>query len=576
LPYRHSVCQVFPSHERFVCLALAMSKVNVVLGLFALAMAADSVAFGPENCVSLSRSTQGTCVINTNCEGKSTEKFEFAFDCATTVASKAQVQRHSFGEGGFDDVEEFDTEVQCQECVAPGGSQLVSQAASGLKVAKSPAKMVEASTPLTPATVSQPKVQAAAASATHSFMAATSQAEASTQTSKVEAKKKMWPFSDSDAPMKASVAPSGKVVSFGPSDCVATYKNGEGHCVLQTSCDEEKRSDETTWSAYEFGLICVDTNGVPVRHSFGKDSFDTTETFDTLIECDQCMGLDEVSEDVALTGQVVVLADEIKSMSGMMKNITSDVTKLNEKVFPAAAKAEGGNTSKAEGGNTSKAENKTAVAEAAPAEDATALTHRASETKTMKQHIKKTKAKAATGHRHHRHVADKAAAKAQDDDDDEFQQAGSLKKHALRHHAKRHVTHQAQHKKNHHRREQEEEEQTDASDEQQEEQAEEEAPTEDEQDTQDDEASAPATPEDEDISPNEDAVVAAVVSHKHRGKRSPLSRHRHDREEEVDDEADTDTQADRREDQEVTDADGQDREAVESEGEEGSDDEVDA
>merc|ERR1712224_981027 len=40
---------------------------------------------------------------------------EFAFDCET----KAQIQKHSFGIGGFDSVEEFDTGIKCASCKVP-------------------------------------------------------------------------------------------------------------------------------------------------------------------------------------------------------------------------------------------------------------------------------------------------------------------------------------------------------------------------------------------------------------------------------------------------------------------------
>merc|ERR1711937_1005201 len=55
----------------------------------------------------------GTCVLQTNCAGVDTSKFEFAFDC---LSSAGLLQKHSFGFGGFDDIEEYDTAVKCKEC----------------------------------------------------------------------------------------------------------------------------------------------------------------------------------------------------------------------------------------------------------------------------------------------------------------------------------------------------------------------------------------------------------------------------------------------------------------------------
>lgn len=72
--------------------------------------------YGPDGCVSISRSREGTCVIATNCgEGIDLDKLEFAFDCQ----AGAEVQKHSFGVGGFDMVEEFDTGIKCGQCMLP-------------------------------------------------------------------------------------------------------------------------------------------------------------------------------------------------------------------------------------------------------------------------------------------------------------------------------------------------------------------------------------------------------------------------------------------------------------------------
>merc|ERR1719240_1147238 len=69
-----------------------------------------------KNCVALNLSSEGTCVIQTNCDGVDLESFEFAFDCAM---ANDKVQRHSFGFGGFDAQEEFDTSVKCTTCNPP-------------------------------------------------------------------------------------------------------------------------------------------------------------------------------------------------------------------------------------------------------------------------------------------------------------------------------------------------------------------------------------------------------------------------------------------------------------------------
>merc|ERR1711915_1067645 len=66
----------------------------------------------------VSSSTKKTCILETNCLGKESdiEKFEFAFTC--TKANKEK-SKHSFGVGGFDPIEKFDTDVECEVCGPP-------------------------------------------------------------------------------------------------------------------------------------------------------------------------------------------------------------------------------------------------------------------------------------------------------------------------------------------------------------------------------------------------------------------------------------------------------------------------
>lgn len=243
---------------------------------------ASLVRYGPDDCVTLSLSPAGSCVIRTNCEGKDLSHFEFAFDCAN---SGNAIQRHSFGLGGFDAQEEFDTDVHCKRCAAP--EQAKKAAAPPHSFALQGKKVV-------------------------------AQGQASTG---VEA--------------AAGAAGDEEVVRYGPSKCVSTYKSPQGHCMMETACSKANVTD------YEFGLICVDKAGAPTRHLFGKNSFDPDERFDTLIECDQCLGLEDIADDVALTGQVVALSKDIKDLKNMMVNITTDVMKLNEKVFPDQFKKNG-------------------------------------------------------------------------------------------------------------------------------------------------------------------------------------------------------------------------------------------
>lgn len=84
---------------------------------------------------------------------------------------------------------------------------------------------------------------------------------------------------------------------------------------------------------YSFGLVCVDNVGAPVRHVFGKGSFDPVETFDTLIPCAQCLGLEDIPDDIAMNSQVLALQQEVNGLAQMMVTISQDVDKLSRAAF---------------------------------------------------------------------------------------------------------------------------------------------------------------------------------------------------------------------------------------------------
>jgi hypothetical protein len=73
------------------------------------------------------------------------------------------------------------------------------------------------------------------------------------------------------------------MVSFGPENCISTWRNGAGHCEVKTECKDTNIDD------YQVKLICVDNGGQKVRHIFARGSFDSEEQFDTLIECKRCL-----------------------------------------------------------------------------------------------------------------------------------------------------------------------------------------------------------------------------------------------------------------------------------------------
>jgi len=349
-------------------------------------------AFGPSGCVSLEKSSLRTCVFRTNCRGHDISKFEFAFDCSTGLAGDA-VGRHSFGIGVLDDVEVLDTGIRCNQCVEPGAPSLrkstlvhviarsdaVEPAHTSSKNLPLPVPMVDKRVAVYAARFVAPTVKllnrterslwenhatqgGSSISKEHSktgvsrtpvkMVHALVSSNAIYGVAQTMSKTEVWPFSSAIP----DSAPTSKVARYGPDECVATYRNNEGHCVMQTLCGDFSRTNPSRFAEYDFGLICVDAKGVPVRHVFGKTSFKPEETFDTLIECEKCIGLEDMGHSLRLSGSVAVLVNQVKSMSGEMRDLAASVQKLTQKVFPASPPA-AKNESSAQAAQTGQEQN---------------------------------------------------------------------------------------------------------------------------------------------------------------------------------------------------------------------------
>jgi len=243
--------------------------------------------------------------------GVDTSKFEFTFDCETSPGERL---RHSFGVGGFDEQEEFDTSIKCSKCIEP-------QPVSAHQEATKPSPVhVKASVSASPASTT----------------------ERMDSRGVVEEETPMHVhFLSSKTEEKTKEA----TVKYGPDDCVSTWRDEKsGHCIVKTDCTGKDTTE------YMFGLICEDDNG-KTRHLFGKDSFDAKETFDTLIPCKKCLALDNVTkateleaENAELAKEVEALATEVGTVKKTYEGIQSDVKKLNE----AVAEKEGGGEKKEE------------------------------------------------------------------------------------------------------------------------------------------------------------------------------------------------------------------------------------
>lgn len=261
---------------RIAALALAAGAINV----------ASAQGFGPANCVSLSRSSAGSCVLHTNCAGQDLAKFDFSFDCV----AKSGRQTHSLGVGSFDLQEEYDTDLKCDQCMAP---------------------------PSKPA-ASKPLAKRAGASAGVSLAAV----------SVSRATAKLFDDPDEEETEKKD-EPAPKAEWYGPEECVGVWRDEKsGSCVMQTDCDADVQL-----AVYEFGLVCVDKDDEMARHIFGMGSFGHKETFSTLIKCEQCLALDEYMDGNKAVGQLTKL---VKSIKSGLQDVTGAVGRLNAEVFPKA------------------------------------------------------------------------------------------------------------------------------------------------------------------------------------------------------------------------------------------------
>lgn len=235
---------------------------------FLQAVAAMRTQMGPSACVSLYRSGSGSCVMATKCQGVDTSRFEFAFDCR----SGNDLVRHSFGFGGFDAQEEFDTGIQCASC--------------------EPAADLSPPHPK----ASHPRAPRATPHAPHVALAA--------------------------------VKPE-DVAYYGPGGCVSTWLDKySGHCFMKTFCANQNMA------GYMYALVCVDKQGTPVKHTFGQDSFDPEETFDTLIECAECAGVEASGQAVGPSSLSTMLAD-VKAIEKSLGPTIATIQRINEKVYGA-------------------------------------------------------------------------------------------------------------------------------------------------------------------------------------------------------------------------------------------------
>lgn len=256
----------------------------------------------------------------------------FAFDC---WSANGDIFRHSYGQGGFDEHEEFDTNVQCAQCHPPA-TDAPKQTPKHLAAKASPrtvsfAKSKASQHPLENivAKVAQAVAHAAPVGRVAAALAGTEENFTRSQAPHISGG-----MGDLASSQEATAGP---VTSrYGPKNCVSTWRNTDGHCVVRTACQA------VDIASYEFGLVCIDAKGIKTRHVFGRGSFDVSETFDTLAECSECIGLDDQravafrvqrkrwqqSEEAS---EVATLSEEVKTLTKGMTSMLSAVLKLRQK-----------------------------------------------------------------------------------------------------------------------------------------------------------------------------------------------------------------------------------------------------
>jgi len=264
---------------------MKIGRITALAAMTLAARATDAAAvrgFGPASCVSVSRSSAGSCVLHTSCEGQDLSNFDFVFDC---LGQKGR-QPHSLGVGSFDTQEDYDTDLKCQECLPP-------QSVKGK--AKALAKSVS------------PKQAATHAGESLVVMS--------------ESRARLRAPTDENTP---------KAEWYGPESCVGVWRDDKSKaCVMQTDCDKDVQL-----GVYEFGLVCVAEDEEMTRHIFGMGSFAHKETFNTQIKCEQCLALDEYMDGEKAVG---ALSKMVKGLKEDMQDVSGGVNKLNKEVFPPKA-----------------------------------------------------------------------------------------------------------------------------------------------------------------------------------------------------------------------------------------------
>mmetsp|Transcript_49494 Transcript_49494/g.105816 ORF Transcript_49494/g.105816 Transcript_49494/m.105816 type:complete len:496 (+) Transcript_49494:205-1692(+) len=247
-------------------------------------------SLGPGGCVSLSRSAEGTCVIDTDCSANISET-EFAFVCFNPGSSVPHAL-HSFGRGGFAQKESFDTGVSCGSCTSveyalSAGGPLLS-AKSAATGGFSPLRSDEGAS---------------------NFAAGEGNASTEGEISRGSA--------------VSAAARRVQTAFYGPSACIATYLSDRGTCMIETRCSGIAGLPEFT-----VGLTCLDQTGDYTRYLFGKDSFQPEEVFDSTLRCQACLGVGDEPVQQLRTLVPKLLVEDVGMLKEEVRTLRQEVRLL--------------------------------------------------------------------------------------------------------------------------------------------------------------------------------------------------------------------------------------------------------
>lgn len=319
---------------------------------------ATATEFGPDNCISLSKSAEGTCVITLSCKLETDmSTLEVGFVCLNPqdVPQKAL---HSFGGSDFSPAETFDTAVHCSSCTSVDYALQT----GGMMVQNSVVDTSQRNrlSPTVTTNTSQRNGLSKATAPTLAKAPTPDLAKAPAPGGDRGLAKAPAPkggLAKAPAPSIAKApAPSmpnaPQVAFFGPKSCIATYLSESGTCLIQTRCAGIDISE------FGVGVTCIDRVGDYTRYVFGKGGFKDEEIFDTTLPCKTCAGVGDTPAYQLRGVLPKTMIQDLSSLKSEVKLLRSEVTRLHgNKTAQGSSTAKGKSSkkSKPQAANSSEA-----------------------------------------------------------------------------------------------------------------------------------------------------------------------------------------------------------------------------